>query len=202
MPGFMNQFAGDPSQRHIETFDRLHEITDALRKLGQTIVLTQGTFDLLHVGHVQYLEQAKSHGDILIVGVDSDEKVRERKGLGRPIVPEDERIQMLCYQRAVDFVVVKPLAAPKWELIRLVRPDTMIATAETYSDEELLALQAYCGHIEVLKPMSSTSTSAKIRRAQISLRHVMQEALEEAFRMQSSKVAESVMRKLFEDGDS
>ncbi|HNV45384.1 MAG TPA: adenylyltransferase/cytidyltransferase family protein, partial [Candidatus Woesebacteria bacterium] len=61
------------------------------RKKGQKVVLTQGSFDLVHIGHARYCEKAKSFGDLLIVGVDSDEKVRARKGKNRPIVPQDER---------------------------------------------------------------------------------------------------------------
>src|SRR3989304_5889449 len=77
------------------------------RRDGKKIVLTQGSFDMLHIGHARYCKEAKKHGDLLIVGVDSDEKIKARKGPDRPIVPEDERLEMLTYLSSVDLVVLK-----------------------------------------------------------------------------------------------
>ncbi len=131
------------------------------------IILTQGSFDMLHIGHCRYLSEAKSHGDILFVGVDSDEKVRTRKGNDRPVVPEEERTEMLTYVKSVDHVVLKPMKTPKWELIKLIQPDVLIATAETYSAEQIKELEEFCGKIIVLEAKATTSTSAKIRRVQI-----------------------------------
>src|SRR5579871_4469856 len=85
--------------RYIESFSKLEEIVKALRVIGAKIVLTQGTYDFIHIGHFLYLEKARSYGDILIVGVDNDEKVRQRKGPDRPIVSEKERVQMLTHVR-------------------------------------------------------------------------------------------------------
>jgi len=73
----------------------------------------------------------------------------------------------LTYLRSVDHVVVKPLSAPKWELIKLVRPDVLVATQATYTPEQLEQLREYCGTIKVLEPKATTSTSAKIRLMQI-----------------------------------
>lgn len=137
------------------------------RTEGKKIVLTQGSFDLVHIGHARYCEEAKRHGDILIVGIDSDEKVRTRKGPDRPVVPEDERLEMLTYLTSVDHVVLKELQAPKYNLIKLIRPDVLIATQETYTEEKIKALEKFCGKVVVLKPRATTSTSAKIRRLQI-----------------------------------
>ena len=153
--------------KKILTYPEIKKAIQAYRDLEYRIVLTQGTYDLVHVGHGRYLEAAKKEGDILIVGVDSDEKVRQRKGEGRPIVPEDERVEMLTYLSSVDHVVVKPLSAAKWELIKLVRPDVLVATKATYSDQQLVQLKKYCGQIKVLEPKATTSTSAKIRLMQI-----------------------------------
>ena len=137
-----------------DIFPTLHEY----RKNKQNIVLTQGVFDLVHIGHARYCQEAKTYGDILIVGVDSDEKVRYRKGPDRPIVPQEERLEMLTYLRAVDVVVLKQLHEPKLHLIKLVKPDVLVAIKE---------LETYCGKVVVLDPMATTSTSAKIRRLQI-----------------------------------
>lgn len=151
------------------TFTQLTKLLAAYRTAGKTIVLTQGSFDMVHIGHARYLEHAKSHGDILIVGVDSDEKIKQRKGPHRPVVPQHERLEMLTYLKPVDHVVLKELALPKWELIKTIQPDVLIATAETYTKAQLKDLKAWCKKVVVLKPMATTSTSAKIRRVQIGI---------------------------------
>lgn len=149
--------------RYVKSYPELRELVLAMKSLKLKVVLTQGTFDLIHVGHSRYFEEAKRHGDVLIVGVDSDEKVRARKGPDRPVVPESERIEMLCHQRHVDLVTLKPLKSKKWELIKLVRPDILIATKETYTSAEIKHLEKICGKVVVLEPQATTSTSAKIR---------------------------------------
>ncbi len=155
--------------RFIADHDRLAELVVYWKKLGLRIVLTSGTFDLFHVGHAQYLEKAKSLGDLLIVGVDSDEKVRERKGPGRPIVPEDERVAIISHVRHADVLTLKKASDPKNHLIKLVRPDILVVSKSTkHDDEEVDDKREYCGEIIVLEPQSSTSTSAKIRLIQIS----------------------------------
>ena len=140
-------------------------------------MLTQGSWDLLHIGHARYFKEAKKHGDLLIVAVDSDEKVRDRKGPDRPIVPQEERLEMITHTRYVDIVVLKELVTPKWQLIKIVQPDILIATKETYTEEQLEELKEYCGKVVVLEPQATTSTSAKIRRLQISTAKKLEEKL-------------------------
>ncbi len=156
-----------PEARFVENQDKLGEYVDALRTLQQRIVLTSGTFDLLHVGHAKYLEVAKSYGDVLIVGVDSDEKVRNRKGPDRPVVPEEERVNMLAHLRSVDIITIKQPDDPRWSLIKNIKPDTLIVTQETYDDDTIEKLEEICGKVVVLEPQATTSTSAQIRRLQI-----------------------------------
>ena len=156
----------DP-QRIIAKLEDLKPIVDAYRKAGKKIVLTQGSFDMVHIGHARYCEEAKKYGDVLIVGVDSDEKVRQRKGPDRPVVPQEERLEMLTYLRSVDEVVLKELNAPKYALIQAVKPDVLIATRETYTPEKIKELEKICCKVVVLEPMATTSTSAKLRRLQI-----------------------------------
>jgi len=151
----------------LQNTSQIIALLEKFRSSGQRIVLTQGSFDMVHIGHGRYLEKAKSFGDVLIVGVDSDAKIKHRKGEDRPIVPQAERLEMLTYLRAVDFVYLKELNAPKFELIKLVRPDVLVATQETYSPERLEELKEYCGRVEVLAPMATTSTSAKLRLLQM-----------------------------------
>ncbi|MFZ1721670.1 MAG: adenylyltransferase/cytidyltransferase family protein [Microgenomates group bacterium] len=151
----------------ITNYDEVDPIVEKYRAQQKRIVLTQGSFDMIHIGHGRYCQEAKQHGDVLFVGVDSDQKIRTRKGPDRPVVPQEERMEMLSYLRSVDHVVLKELGKPKWELIRRIKPDVLIATAQTYSEAQIKELQKYCGKVVVLEPMATTSTSAKIRLVQL-----------------------------------
>lgn len=169
-PSGLFEDASNFEQRFVRDYARISEIVDALRVLGLGVVLTSGTFDILHEGHSMYLEAARQFGDFLIVGVDSDEKVRARKGPSRPAVPELERLRMVTHQRGVGLVTVKPADDTRWSLIRAVRPDVLVATADTYTDEEIAELEAdYCGRVEVLDRMATVSTSARLRLLQLRL---------------------------------
>jgi rfaE bifunctional protein nucleotidyltransferase chain/domain len=161
----------------ITDHERLVSVVESLKTLEAKIVLTQGSYDLVHIGHARYLETAKKHGDILIVGVDEDEKIRARKGPDRPIVPQDERMEMVLHLRPVDLVVLKRTEDPKWHLIKTVRPDILIATQETYDNEEIAQLKEFCGDVIVLDRMATTSTSAKIRHLQISTAHKLEQSI-------------------------
>ena len=164
---------GDTSnfeQRYIRDYEQIAQVVASLRQLGTSIVLTSGSFDLVHEGHVRYLEQAKTYGDVLVVGVDSDDKIRARKGPDRPIVPEEERLRMLTHFRPVDIVALKNQGDAKWALIEAVRPDVLVATIDTYTDEEIARLEdGYCGRVEVLERMATMTTTARLRDAQLFL---------------------------------
>ncbi len=151
----------------ITDYKKVTPLIDKYRKEGKKIVLTSGSFDMLHIGHCRYLCDARKFGDVLFVGVDSDEKIRSRKGPDRPVVPEDERVEMLTYIEDVDHVVLKNLGQPKWQLIKLIKPDVLIAIEETYSKERLEKIKEFCGEIKILGRRATTSTSAKIRLVQI-----------------------------------
>ena len=157
------------NHRYMKDDPTLRKFVGNSRGLGLRIVLTQGTYDMVHIGHARYFEAAKKYGDILVVGVDSDEKVRARKGPDRPVVPEAERLEMVCHLRSVDAVYLKKHNAPKWNLIKMIRPDVLIATKETYDKQQLKDLKKYCGKVVVLNPQATTSTSAKLRRLQIGI---------------------------------
>lgn len=167
----------DFRNRIVTDYEKLKKLINHCKGLGLRIVLTQGTFDLVHIGHARYLEEAKRHGDLLVVGVDSDEKVRARKGPDRPVVPEKERMEMLTHLRSVDLAVLKPHKIQHWALIKAVCPDTLIATKETYTRKEVQSLKKYCGQVVVLDPMATTSTSAKIRLMQIKTAKKLEKAL-------------------------
>ncbi|HEY0935847.1 MAG TPA: adenylyltransferase/cytidyltransferase family protein [Trebonia sp.] len=156
--------ASNFDQRFLEDYEEISTTVNALRTLGFKVVLTSGSFDILHEGHSMYLEAARQFGDFLIVGLDSDEKIRARKGESRPVVPQAERLRMVTHQRGVGLVTLKHTQHPKWALIKAVRPDVLVATEETYSPAEIRELEAgYCGRVEVLERMATVSTSARLR---------------------------------------
>src|SRR5215213_10878404 len=98
--------AWTPASAKVVTLDALLAALGPRRAAGQQIALTNGTFDLIHVGHLRSLEQARSHGDILVVGVNSDASVRSYKSPDRPIVPQAERAELIAGLACVDFVVI------------------------------------------------------------------------------------------------
>jgi rfaE bifunctional protein nucleotidyltransferase chain/domain len=156
--------------RFIRNYERISEIVGALRVLGMKVVLTSGSFDILHEGHSMYLEAARRFGDFLIVGIDSDEKIRLRKGPHRPAVPEMERLRMVTHQRGVGLVTLKGLQHERWALIKAVQPDVLVTTADAYTPAEIEQLEsAYCGRVAVLDRMATVSTSARLRRIQLGL---------------------------------
>lgn len=160
----------DFEERNISDLSKLQELTAHCKALGIKVVLTSGSWDMIHEGHALYLEAAKSYGDLLIVGVDSDAKIKIRKGPERPIVPEAERLRMLTHLRSVDIVTLKAAEAPKWALIKAVRPDVLVATKETYTQEQIAELEEfYCKKVIIHEPMATTSTSARLRLVQIGL---------------------------------
>lgn len=165
---FGNESAYD--ERYIADYAKLQELAAHWKAIGIKIVLTSGSWDMIHEGHALYLEQAKEYGDLLVVGVDSDSKIKKRKGPDRPIVPENERLRMLTHLRAVDVVTLKDVGYEKWALIKAIRPDVLVATRETYTDEEIDELQRlYCKEVVVHPPMATTSTSARLRLVQMGL---------------------------------
>lgn len=150
--------------RYFEDFQVLRTHLDALRKEGKKIVLTQGVYDMLHIGHAQYLGKAKEHGDVLVVGVDSDALTRKRKGDGRPVVPEEERIKMLLHLRHVDLVVLRDIDKELEALIQTVEPDVYIASESTKDFTVDESLAKYCGTVKCLPPQATTSTTARVHQ--------------------------------------
>lgn len=157
-------------ERFINDYAKLQELAAHWKAIGIKIVLTSGSWDMIHEGHALYLEKAREYGDLLIVGVDSDAKIKKRKGPDRPIVPQEERLRMLTHLRPVDVVTLKDVDNQKWSLIKAIRPDVLVATGETYSPSEIEELERlYCKKVIVHKPMATTSTSARLRLVQMGL---------------------------------
>ena len=105
--------------------DQLDEVVSRLKNEGRKIVFTNGCFEVLHVGHTRYLKQARDHGDILIVGLNTDDSVRLNKGPSRPVVPEDERAEILAALQCVDYVTFFSEETP-YELIKRILPDILV----------------------------------------------------------------------------
>jgi D-beta-D-heptose 7-phosphate kinase/D-beta-D-heptose 1-phosphate adenosyltransferase len=152
-------------ERLIPSLSALAALAEHLRGIGLRIVLTSGSFDLVHLGHVKYLAKAKELGDVLIVGVDSDAKIRRRKGDDRPMVPQAERLEMLAHQRPVDVIYLKDDEEERWALIDAVRPDVLVlSTDHSYDEAEQTRLRELCGELRVLERQASVTTSERIRQ--------------------------------------
>ena len=137
------------------------------RDAGSKVVLTNGCFDLLHVGHVRYLRAAKELGGKLLVAVNSDASVRGLKGTGRPRVPENERAEILAALTDVDAVIVFDSPDVR-DLIRLIRPDIHAKgtdyTAESVPERDVV--MAYGGQVAIVGDPKDHSTTAMLKRGE------------------------------------
>ncbi|HXT69125.1 MAG TPA: D-glycero-beta-D-manno-heptose 1-phosphate adenylyltransferase [Vicinamibacterales bacterium] len=115
------------------TIDEAAAFVDEQRRLGRTIVFTNGVFDLLHPGHVRYLCAARAEGDVLVVGVNSDRSVRANKGPGRPVIPENERAEVLSALTCVDTVAIFDDRTPA-SIINRLQPDVLVKGADWAAD--------------------------------------------------------------------
>jgi D-beta-D-heptose 7-phosphate kinase/D-beta-D-heptose 1-phosphate adenosyltransferase len=138
---------------------------DELRVAGKTVVFTNGVFDLLHPGHVRYLERARRLGDKLIVGLNADASVRRSKGPDRPINPEEERSELLAALDCVDAVVVFEEDTPA-EIIRAVQPDILVKGADWPADQIVGrdTVEARGGRVVLMEVELGHSTTAIIDR--------------------------------------
>ena len=153
----------------IADYAELKKIVDAHRTLGHKIVCTVGSWDMLHIGHLRYLKKAKEQGDVLVVGVDSDRGIKLYKNPLRPIIPQEERMEMLKYQDCVDYVtlVVDIDDKGKWqyELAKVINPDVFVTVEGSYPEEQIQALKAHSKEVIMLpRQAESTSTSDIIEK--------------------------------------
>jgi rfaE bifunctional protein nucleotidyltransferase chain/domain len=139
---------------------------DAERAAGKTIVLANGCFDLIHVGHVRYLEAAKKEGDVLVVAINTDESVRKNKGEGRPLVPQDERAEVLAALRCVDYVTAFGETTAD-ELIRVLRPHVHAKGTEWRADNvpELATVKSVGARVAICGDAKSHSSTDLARKA-------------------------------------
>jgi rfaE bifunctional protein nucleotidyltransferase chain/domain len=151
----------------IVTLAEAPEFRKQLRGEGRRVVATNGCFDLLHVGHLRYLMQARALGDFLWVGLNGDASVRDLKGPNRPYVPEAERVELLAAWRTVDAVTIFP-GVRATEFLRAVRPDIYAKggdyTPESLNPEEAAVLRECGAKIEIVSFVPDHSTTALAKK--------------------------------------
>jgi D-glycero-beta-D-manno-heptose 1-phosphate adenylyltransferase len=150
----------------IRTAEELEQVCSAAREHRLNVVFTNGCFDLLHVGHVRYLEAARSQGDLLVVGVNSDCSVRQIKGSLRPVIQQADRCELVAALHCVDYVCVFETPDPL-PLIRLLQPNILVKGADwplnkTIGAEEVQRAGGKVVHVELVPDASSTKIIERI----------------------------------------
>jgi len=151
-------------ESHIKTFDEIATTIERLKKQKKKIVFTNGCFDILHRGHVSYLDAAKSLGDILILGLNSDESVRKLKGPARPINTQEDRAYILAALESVDYVVVFNDNTP-YSLIQIVQPDVLVKGGD-YEGKEVVGSDI-AKEVKLIQFVDGKSTTNTIQKIQL-----------------------------------
>jgi D-beta-D-heptose 7-phosphate kinase/D-beta-D-heptose 1-phosphate adenosyltransferase len=153
-----------PGLEKLLSVEALKTFGRSQREQGKRVVFTNGCFDLLHVGHVSYLEVAAAMGDVLVVGLNSDRSVQSLKGPDRPVIAEGDRAAMLAAMQCVDAVVIFDDATPH-RLLHALRPDVLVKGG-TYTTDEIVGrevVQAYGGEVRVTNVIDGISTSRIVK---------------------------------------
>ncbi len=153
------------SDAHIKSFQDIENIVTHCRENGKRVVFTNGCFDILHVGHVKYLQIAKSFGDILIVGLNSDASVSRLKGPTRPVNIAEDRAYLLAALEAVDFVVPFEEDTP-YELIKMIAPDVLVKGGD-YEGKAVIGTE-FAGELKLVDFVDGKSTTKTIEKIQCS----------------------------------
>lgn len=146
----------------------LKEKLDHLRSKGKKIAFTNGCFDILHVGHIRYLREAAKNADVLVLGLNSDSSVQSLKGEKRPLVPEEERAEMLAALEFIHFVTIFPELTPL-ELIKCLKPDIIIKGGD-WPEEKVVGreeVRKWGGKVVIIPEVAGKSTTnivEKIRK--------------------------------------
>ncbi|HLO26995.1 MAG TPA: D-glycero-beta-D-manno-heptose 1-phosphate adenylyltransferase, partial [Geobacteraceae bacterium] len=149
----------------IKNRDVLAAIIEEEKKRGKRVVFTNGCFDLLHVGHVKYLQKARTFGDLLVLGLNSDASVRRLKGPKRPLIGEEERAHLLAALDCVDFVVTFDEDTPL-QLIQNLKPMVLVKGGD-YSPEQVVGkdvVESYGGRVELVDFVDGRSTTNIIEK--------------------------------------
>ena len=151
------------SSSHIKTFEEIEKLAIKFHELDKKVVFTNGCFDILHAGHVKYLEEAKSYGDILILGLNADSSVRKLKGPTRPINNQDDRAYILASLESVDYVVIFEEETP-YELIKLIKPHVLVKGGD-YEGKDVVG-QDIANELKLVQFVDGKSTTNTIKRIQ------------------------------------
>ena len=151
------------SSSHIKSFEEIEILAKKLHDKGKKIIFTNGCFDILHAGHVKYLEEAKSYGDVLILGLNADSSVRKLKGPTRPINNQDDRAYILASLESVDYVVIFEEETP-YELIKLIQPNILVKGGD-YEGKDVVG-QDIAQELRLVQFVDGKSTSKIIQRIQ------------------------------------
>ncbi len=151
------------SSSHIKSFEEIEILAKKLHDKGKKIIFTNGCFDILHAGHVKYLEEAKSYGDILILGLNADSSVKKLKGPTRPINNQDDRAYILASLESVDYVVIFEEETP-YELIKLIQPHILVKGGD-YEGKDVVG-QDIAQELRLVQFVDGKSTSKIIQRIQ------------------------------------
>ena len=158
-------------RQHLDADSKIHErgilatLLEPRRALGQKVVFTNGCFDLLHVGHVKYLQAARKLGDLLVLGLNTDASIRRLKGPKRPLIGEEERAHILAALDCIDYVVLFDEDTPL-ELIRTLRPDILVKGAD-YTPEGVVGkelVESWGGRVELIQFVDGKSTTNIIEK--------------------------------------
>ena len=151
------------SDKHIKNWNQISSIVSELKNNNKKIVFTNGCFDILHIGHIKYLEAAKNFGDILILGLNSDCSVQKLKGENRPINHQDDRARILASLEVIDYVVIFDEDTPI-DLIHLIKPDILVKGGD-YEGKEVIG-QDIAKELKIVKFIDEKSTTNTIERIQ------------------------------------
>lgn len=149
----------------IKNLNALKKIVSNLKKIRKKIVFTNGCFDLLHYGHVKYLEEAKKRGNVLIVAVNSDASVKKIKGKNRPIVNEKDRVSLIAALESVDYVVIFNEETPL-KVIKALKPDVIVKGAD-WNKKNIVGkdfILSYGGRVSIIKLIKGRSTTNLIKK--------------------------------------
>ncbi|MCM8830147.1 MAG: D-glycero-beta-D-manno-heptose 1-phosphate adenylyltransferase [Candidatus Omnitrophica bacterium] len=154
----------------IKSFREIKKISRQLKKEGRKIIFTNGCFDILHKGHIRLLKKAKSLGEVLIVGLNTDSSVRRLKGEDRPFFKQDERAEILSSLEMVDYIVLFPQDTP-YKLIETIKPDILVKGGDYRKDGVVGRdiVESYGGKVyifPVVKGVSTTKIVEKIKKAE------------------------------------
>lgn len=153
------------SYTHIKTFEEISIIASEIKKKNKKIIFTNGCFDILHVGHIKYLEKAKSFGDVLILGLNSDDSIKVLKGDSRPINNQIDRAYILASLEVVDYLVIFDEETP-YELIKLIKPDVLVKGSD-YKGKKVIGedIVKDLRLVDFIPGKSTSNTIDRIRKA-------------------------------------